>query len=338
MNPKTQFGKFRIRWLLSLASIAMVIGIIVIGQWFLRDFQRFTSMPLSVVSSDATFTVDDNASFRDIVLKIRREQISRKAPFYWHVLATEMGVKDSIYVGEYDLTAGITPRLLLQKIMNGDVKKHQFVIINGWTLAQLRDALMREDGLRHRLGSHSDAEIARLINIPDIQLEGWFLPQAYVWEMGESDIDILRRAYMAMKQSLDALWKTRQAGLPLANQREALIVASIIEASSSIVDSQTSDSSAAYDSAPIELQTAQANIYRAAGGGENTLPRTEVELPKYPVVFPGNAALMATLHPALDDWLYWVPTKADPSRLEYSPVFLALLDVAQEHMEKKNQQ
>src|SRR3546814_4238052 len=62
-----------------------------------------------------------------------------------------------------------------------------------------------------------------------MHLEGRFLPETYLYTRGDSDLDLLGRAWAAMERTLDAAWESRVPDLPLQTKEEALVLASIIE-------------------------------------------------------------------------------------------------------------
>src|SRR6202040_889443 len=59
--------------------------------------------------------------------------------------------------------------------------------------------------------------------------EGDLLPETYFYSRDDTRDGVLLRMKEAMDKTLDEAWRRRAAGLPLANRREALILASIIE-------------------------------------------------------------------------------------------------------------
>ena len=57
--------------------------------------------------------------------------------------------------------------------------------------------------------------------------EGDLLPETYFYSRDDTRDGLLLRMKEAMDKTLDEAWRKRAAGLPLANRREALILASI---------------------------------------------------------------------------------------------------------------
>jgi UPF0755 protein len=285
-----------------------------------RDYRRFTDSPLPGARDGATLDVARGSGYRDIVRQIRRERVSRAAPFYWRVLARELGIGGRLHAGEYALTPGLTPRGLLGRMARGEVVQHRFTIVEGWTFRELRLALAKESGLAQTLPGRSDAAIAQQLGIEGGHPEGWFLPETYAWVKGESDHDVLTRAHAAMAGALRELWPGRAPDLGLATPYEALILASIVEKETA-VDRERAQIAGVFLRRlrfNMRLQTDPTVIYGLGSGWDGNIRRRDLEadtpyntytrdgLPPTPIALPGKASLEATLHPAPGDALYFV--------------------------------
>src|SRR3546814_12252963 len=64
---------------------------------------------------------------------------------------------------------------------------------------------------------------------PGVPAEGRFLPETYHYTRSVRDIDLLKRAALAMDTALAAAWAERDDDLPLAPPEQALVLASIVE-------------------------------------------------------------------------------------------------------------
>src|SRR5262245_56682404 len=64
--------------------------------------------------------------------------------------------------------------------------------------------------------------------------EGDLLPETYFYSRDDTRDGLLLRMKEAMDRTMDEAWRKRAAGLPLANRREALVLASMIEKETAI--------------------------------------------------------------------------------------------------------
>jgi UPF0755 protein len=231
-----------------------------------------------------------------------------------------MGGAGRLHAGEYAIEPGLSPRALLAKLAAGEVIQHHFTIVEGWTFAQLRDALAHDAGLTQSLSTSDDAAIMRQLGAADAPPEGWFLPETYNYVKGMEDIDILRRAHKAMADELDKLWPGRDPNVPLQSPYEALILASIVEKETGRADERPQIAAVFQHRLKIgmRLQTDPTVIYGLGAAFDGNLRRADLDtdtpfntytrdgLPPTPIALPGAASLNAALHPAATDALYFV--------------------------------
>lgn len=153
--------------------------------------------------------------------------------------------------------------------------------------------------------------------------EGSVLPQTYDYTYGTARSALLERAKAAMTRALAEAWANRAPDLPLADPRQALTLASIVERETA-VPSERPHVAAVYLNRlrlGMRLQADPTVIYAASNGaGElgHALTRSELDsddpyntyrnrgLPPGPICAPGIASIQAVLHPAASDDLYFV--------------------------------
>lgn len=303
-------------WLLLL--LVLIAAVAAAGVFAWRDFQRFADAPLAVAEA-RSLDFTRGTPYKELVRQLRREGITRGSPFYWRLLAREMGVSSRLQAGEYALKPGMTPRELLAAMAFGRVVQHSFTIVDGWTFRQLRLALGAEGGLEQTLPGLDDATIAARLGI-DGSPEGWFLPETYAWVKGEADIDVLRRAHAATRTTLDALWPARDPGVPLVSPYEALILASIIEKETGIAEERAEIAGvfARRLRLGMRLQTDPTVVYGLGENWDGNIRRRDLDtdtpyntytragLPPTPIALAGAKAIEAALHPAGGNALYFV--------------------------------
>ena len=176
-----------------------------------------------------------------------------------------------------------------------------------------------------------DAALMAALGHPGQHPEGRFLPETYAYQRGDSDLDILRRAHVAMAQALDEAWQARADDVPLATPDEALVLASIVEKETGQAHErpQIAGVFARRLRKGMLLQTDPTVIYGLGSGYDGNIRKrdlttdtpyntyTRVGLPPTPIAMPGRAALQAAVNPAPGDALFFV------SRNDGSHVFSA---------------
>jgi UPF0755 protein len=292
----------------------------VVAWWAFERYAGFADAPIAGLEAGDSLVLQRGDSFVDMLHKLQGAGAAGGHGPEWRVLARQMGAAGHLQVGEYALDPATTPRQLLQRMRDGKVISHRFTIVEGWNLRELRAALARAEPLEHAAAKLDDAALVAKIGHSGAHPEGRFLPETYAYTRGDSDLDVLARAWTAMDKALDAAWDSRAPGLPLHSKQEALVLASIVEKETGVAGERPEIAGVFLRrlQAGMRLQTDPTVIYgmgaRYAGNIRkadlladtpyNTYTRTG--LPPTPIAMPGAAALQAATHPAPGDALYFV--------------------------------
>jgi len=278
--------------------------------------------PLPVKNEPVYFVVEPGTSLSQLTRKLSKEQILQHPNLVrWYAIFK--GYANSIKVGEYKIVPSTTSKELLDMLVQGQVTKYAFTIVEGWRSAEVLAALAQHPKLKHELAGLSDKEILAKLSIPFTHLEGLFLPDTYYFNAFTSDVEFLRRAYSAMQEKLQVTWSNRPKDSILKTPYEALILASIIEKESGVLD-EYREISGVYQRRLIKRMRLQADPTVAYFWGDK-LPQGKLYfkhlkidspyntymrygLPPTPIALPSIKALEAALHPAPGETLYFVAT------------------------------
>ncbi|MEO3470294.1 endolytic transglycosylase MltG [Roseomonas sp. CAU 1739] len=208
---------------------------------------------------------------------------------------------------EFAFPAGAPLSEVLRILREERPVQRRLTIPEGLTAYQIRALLDRTDGLTGETPAFD---------------EGALLPETYAFEWGETRAAIVRRADAAMDRALAEAWAARAADLPLANPREALILASIVERETGRADERARVAGVFVNRLRrgMPLQSDPTVAYAVAGGAPMDRPISRADLdrdhpfntyrvrslPPGPIASPGKAALAATLRPEANDYLYFV--------------------------------
>lgn len=246
-----------------------------------------------------------------------------------------------IKAGTYQIQANISLQALLRQIVAG--KEHQFSItfVEGTSIKQWLELLASTENIQHEISdvfmqgkentfsvSYVDNKekmaalklLSQQFTVEQQYPEGYFYPDTYAFSLGDSDIDILRRANNKMLKELDKRWQNRDKNLPYKTKHEALTMASIIEKESGKYAEHEIIASVFVNRLhkKMRLQTDPTVIY---GLGENYYGDIKFKhlrdktpyntrkikgLPPTPIAMPGKNALDAAFAPASTSYLYFV--------------------------------
>ena len=275
--------------------------------------------PLPLLQTTVDVSIEPGQSVRSIAqtVVLSGVDVSPTLLFYYFKFS---GQSRLIRAGSYEIDAQTSAIQLLNKLVRGEENLKTMTLVEGWTWLQFRQALNKSEFLKHDSNSLSDEEIMSHLGKSGVAPEGRFFPDTYHFSKGSSDLDVMRRAAIAMDKHLVTAWQNRDLGLPLKNPQEALILASIVEKETGLSSDRRMIASVFHNRLRINmpLQTDPTVIYGMGADFDGNLRRVDLQtdhpwntyvrkgLPPTPIAMPGAAALQATLHPATSKALYFV--------------------------------
>jgi len=291
-----------------------------LGYWGFDRYQGFADTSLAGLQPGQTLLVEPGDSLPSVLRKLDAVGASNVEKLQWQALARQLGAAGRLQVGEYALDPGLTPRLLLQRMRDGKVISHRFTIVEGWSIRELRAALASAPLLEHETTGLDDAALMKSLGHAGQHPEGRFLPETYAFTRGDSDRDVLERAYADMQKALDAAWTSRAPDLPLKSKDEALALASVVEKETGIAHERAAIAGVFVRRLKLgmKLQTDPTVIYGMGANYTGNIRKADLladtpyntytrpGLPPTPIAMPGVAALQAATHPAAGDALYFV--------------------------------
>lgn len=292
-------------------------GLFVTSVW--KQYQDFLISEIPVDQVPITLTIEKGMTFGTFLDSMPLQGF-HASPEYMEWYARSSGVAGKIRAGKYTFYTAPTPVELVDRIVSGQEDYFRFTLVEGRTFRQLLDELKRARGLVNDIeGLDQDAIMLKVAG-PDLHPEGMFMPDTYHYPQATTISQFLRRAYKAMQSFLDMSWKDRDEGLPLKTPYEALILASIIEKETG-VEEERSEIAGVFVrrlKMGMKLQTDPTVIYGMGEMYDGNIRRKDLRhdtpyntytrhgLPPTPIAMPGRAAILAALHPAPGNTLYFV--------------------------------
>lgn len=297
---------------LSILLLAALVAMLLAWQ----DWQRFQDTPINS-EGEVVLWLAPGSSWQSLVRDLERLGLARIS-WHWRL----MGRLDlpPLKAGEYVVPSGTRVPELIDLLAAGRTRSHRLTIVEGWTLARLRDVLASDPRLRAVSTELDDAALMRELGCPDCFAEGRFLPETYFFERGSTDLDLLKRAFAAMNQLLGEAWAQRDPDLPLEQAEQLLILASIIERETGQGGErpQVAGVFARRLRLGMRLQTDPTVIYGLGEDFDGRLRRIHLQtdhpwntytrhgLPPTPIALPGRASVLAAARPAAGTALYFV--------------------------------
>jgi UPF0755 protein len=214
-----------------------------------------------------------------------------------------------LQAGEYAFPAAISVRTALLQMQDGETVRHRFTVVEGSTVGEVLTALQDETLLTGDVGRRP--------------AEGTLQPDTYFFSRLDDRAALLKRMEKAQAAYLADAWQKRDEGLPIKTPQEALTLASIVEKETGSASERPMVASVFINRLRkgMRLQSDPTVIYALTNGDsklERSLTRADLAtaspyntytnggLPPGPIANPGREAINAVLHPADDDYLYFV--------------------------------
>ena len=300
---------------LLIAGLTIFIAAVLIGYRTLFSEIRL----LSADSTPVKIEVVAGSSLSRVAMELSKAGYL-SSPMLFKLWARLQGAENSIQTGEYELSAGITPAQLLDKIVRGDSVQYRITLVEGWTFQQALEALWNAENIRSSLNNSSPTEIAQRMNLDYENPEGLLYPDTYFYTKGTLDIELLLRANERLDTVLSQDWESRLGALPYANSYEALTMASIIEKESASNSERALIAGVfvARLDLGMRLQSDPTTIYGMGDRYAGNIRRADLleetpyntyridGMPPTPIALSGKESIVAALNPSASDYLYFV--------------------------------
>lgn len=253
-------------------------------------------------------------------VSVMAEQLQKedviKSGLIFKIAARVLGKQSSLKAGEYSFDAQITTREVLDRIARGEVIDRKVTIPEGqtsWQIVEILKAVPELSG-----------------DIKAIPEEGSLLPETYHYTRDMARTELITKMQTDMRKAINTLWPERAPDLPFTTQKEALILASIVEKETGVAAERAKIAGVFINRLRrgIPLQTDPTVIYAITKGvvketGMGPLGRRLLKddlvgtdspyntykypgLPPGPIANPGQAAIAAVLHPEQHDYIFFV--------------------------------
>lgn len=312
------------RTALKALVVLVVIGLITAYAGY-RYWEARLEAPIAL-DAPMLYEVPPGAGFHRVVDELEAEGVLANGWAFKLLSRLDPQRVPDLKVGEYRLTPDMTGLDVLDKLASADVVIYSVTIPEGWTFAQMRDALDGAEKIDHRTAGLDDDAIMAALGREGEHPEGRFFPDTYTYHKGVSDEEILRQSLARMDSILADVWEGRDEDLALETPYEALIMASLIERETGAPEERRQIAGVFKRRLErgMRLQTDPTVIYGMGERYEGNITRADLReatayntyviegMPPTPIALPGRASLEAAVNPADGDSLYFV-AKGDGS-------------------------
>jgi len=206
--------------------LALVI-LLIVASWILVSKDM-------LAKNSEVFQVESGSSISDVAKELSDKRLI-KSKLFFKSLSKFLGANKKLKSGYYQISPDMSILAFLDNISNGSVLTTKVTLIEGKTIKYYFEQLSLDPSLESK-GSLEDVMQSIGVKAP---YDGWFFPETYNFNYGESVENVLRRSYKEMQQKVSDLWINRDKGLPLKSPYDAIILASLIENETALDNEKT---------------------------------------------------------------------------------------------------
>ena len=273
------------------------------GFWVYGGFTR--PGPLQ---HDTILIVPPSTGINIIAKELASRGIISKA-FIFRVGVKFFSEQEVMKAGQYLFTAHLSSRDVVKLLQTGKTVVHRITFAEGLTSTEIAAQLALTEGLTGDL------------SLPIA--EGSLLPETYHFSYADPRSGLIKRMRKGLSKLMMGLWPYRDANLPFKSQREALILASIVEKETGKPSERAHIAGVFINRLrkKMRLQSDPTVVYGITKG-QGTLGRslrrselrqktayntyTNYGLPPTPIANAGRKSIEAVLHPMKTNDFYFV--------------------------------
>jgi len=271
-----------------------------------------------MVNQPQIFQVEPGSSIGQVAQELSDQNIIKSKRFFTS-LSRLLNANKKLKSGYYEIKPDSNVLNFINQISNGESLKTKVTLIEGKTIGYYFEQLNNNPSITP---NESLESVMNSIGIKK-PYDGWFYPETYIFNYGESIENVLKKSHETMKFKLMELWEDRDKSVPLDSPYQAIILASLIEKETALDFEKPMISSVFIGrlNSNMRLQTDPTVIY--ALGDQYTPPLTRSDLqfdhpyntyrnkglPPGAISSVGYQSLFAALHPAKGNDLYFVSKK-----------------------------
>jgi len=295
-----------LRRLLTLAVFLPVIAAVLAGGVFLYGKWRFHAA--GPAEAPTVVWLAPGLGLSTITEKLHDAHVIGE-PLIFRTGVRFSRASSALKAGEYEIPAHASMADIVRILKEGKSIVHQITVPEGLTSSQAMEIVSADPVLTGPT--------------PPTPPEGSLLPETYNFSRGTTRSQIVQRMQRSATTLMNALWPQRAQNLPYATQKEALILASIVEKETGLASERPKVAAVFVNRLrkSMRLQSDPTIIYGITGGkGPLGRPIRQSELdrvtpyntyqvnglPPTPICNPGKASIEAVLNPPATGDLYFV--------------------------------
>ncbi|MBI2369004.1 MAG: endolytic transglycosylase MltG [Deltaproteobacteria bacterium] len=301
------------RWMRAVAALGALAALALLVGYTLA------SVPASTDPTPKLIDIPAGMRFQEITQLLEREGLIREARVF-ALLAFVSGATTRIQAGRYELNGTMRPKEILRRLLKGEMVEYGITFPEGATMRQIAAALEERRIVTAEafLRKATDQAFLASLGIEAASAEGYLFPDTYRFRGAPEPGEIIATMAARLHEVFTPELAERGEELGL-DERAVLTLASIVEREAAVAQERPLIAAVFLNRLrrQMRLQADPTVLYgtprpegpvRKTDLGASTPYNTyQIEgLPPGPIANPGRAAIMAVVHPARVNYLYFV--------------------------------
>lgn len=284
-------------WIIKISLLLTIYGI---GLIYLDT--------IGPLPEDKVIIIEKGSSSWQVSKQLGEAHVIKHDWFFWLLSNITLKARD-FKAGEYEFKKKTSPKEVIRIISNGLIVIHKLVVPEGLTNKESISLIESQSALAG--------------NIVDTYPEGYLMGNTYYYTYGDRRQMIADKMHSDAVKFIDSQWEKRDPKIPLKDKNEAVILASIIEKEAILPQEQSIIAGVFYNRLRknMKLQADPTIIYAITLGQskfDRKITKEDIRassvyntyhivgLPPTPIANPSKGAIIAALHPASHQYLYFV--------------------------------
>jgi len=304
---------------LNIAILLILIFLSMVATGAYLNIVTYAEKPLDTAPVEQLVVVQSGQGFKAISTLLHQKGMILH-PVKFRLFARIKGHDKRIKAGEYMLSSAMTPKKILETMVDGKVYLHRLTIPEGYNLRQVAQAV-------GTAGLASEADFLKATTDPDLlnangidarTFEGYLFPDTYYFPRDVTSENIITTMVKRFWSVFNPEWKEQTKTLEMTIH-QVITLASIIEKETAVAAERPIISSVFHNRLKrnMRLESDPTVIY-GMGDYNGNITRKDLEsptryntytmkgLPPGPISNTGAKAIEAALYPADTKFLYFV--------------------------------
>ena len=304
---------------LGIAILLILIFVFIGAAGVYLNIVSYAQKPPNTAPVEQLLVVQSGQRFKTLSTLLYQKGVILH-PVKFRLFARIKGYDKRIKAGEYMLSSSMTPKKILETMVDGKVLLHRLTIPEGYNLIQIAQAV-------ENAGFASETDFLKAADDPDFvhtkgidakTFEGYLYPDTYYFPRGVTPENIISAMVKRFWSVFKPEWEERAKTLGMTIH-QIITLASIIEKETAVADERPIISSVFHNRLKrhMRLESDPTVIY-GMGDYNGNITRKDLErptpyntytmkgLPPGPISNTGAKAIEAALYPADGKFLYFV--------------------------------